>query len=165
MAQTWRAGPFEAWIQEVLSWRKIFLLLIGLVIFEKTKAVDRVPCVMLWTCIFFSRYPMLFISSFQWLASGDVDTLRLCKTTTPKAFCICLPHYTTYSVHGCVVKLWRRVVLGLGFAFVGNLVFVTDGRSGYLAFVKVALVYGASLLKRHSYKVLVSFFFFVVAIN
>jgi len=167
IAQTWGAGSFEARIQEILSWRKIFLLPIGLVIFEKTKAVDRVSGVMLWTCIFFlalSYFIYLFFPVVGFWERGYVEIMQNHSTQGVLfsfASLYCMQHAWMSSRAIASRLAW----LGVALAFAVNVVFLTDGRSGYLAFAIVALIYGASLFKRHSYKVLASFFLIVAAMS
>ena len=167
IVQTWGAGPFEARIQEILSWRKIFLLPIGLVIFEKTKAVDRVRGVMLWTCIFFLALSYCIYFTFPVVGFWGRGYVEIMQNHSTQGVLFSFASLSCLH-HGCMgsrTVASRLAWLGVALAFAVNVVFLTDGRSGYLAFVIVALVYGASLFKSHSYKVLGSFFLIVAAMS
>lgn len=165
IAQSWGSGPFEARIQEVLSWRKMFLLPIGLVIFEKTKAVNRVSGVMLWTCIFFlalSYFIYFFFPAVGLWGRGYVEIMQN-HSTQGVLFSFASLYCIQRAWKGSLTLASRLAWVGIGSAFAINVVFITDGRSGYLAFVIMALAYGISLFKTHRYKVLASFFLIVVA--
>ena len=148
-------APLKETLESLWGWRKILLLPLGLVLFNDTVWKNKFAYSLMTFVVIVSLFCMLFYLLELNIRGQEPGVLIRNHATQGMIFSVTLflmGVFLLFKKH--ILSIRRLWILGVMLMILGVLVYMTPGRSGYLAFMVVTVYFGNLLFREKHYKIL-----------
>jgi O-antigen ligase len=148
-------APLKETLESLWGWRKILLLPLGLVLFNDPLWKNKFAYSLMTFVAIVSLFCMLFYFLELNVRGQESGVLIRNHATQGMIFSVTLflmGVFLLFKKH--ILSIRRLWILGVMLMILGILVYMTPGRSGYLAFIVVTVYLGYLLFRAKLYKVL-----------
>ena len=142
-------------LESLWGWRKILLLPLGLVLFNDALWKNKFAYSLMTFVVIISLFCMLFYLLELNIRGQEPGVLIRNHATQGMIFSVTLflmSVFLLFKKHTLPIR--SQWILGLILVILGVLVYMTPGRSGYLAFMVVTVYFGYLLFREKLYKML-----------
>jgi O-antigen ligase len=148
-------APLKETLESLWGWRKILLLPLGLVLFNDVLWKNKFAYSLMTFVVIVSLFCMLFYLLELNIRGQEPGVLIRNHATQGMIFSVTLflmGVFLLFKKH--ILSIRRLWILGVMLMILGVLVYMTPGRSGYLAFMVVTVYFGYLLFREKHYKIL-----------